>query len=264
MIPHAYITEWRSKAPWKTNEQVEQDLILSHCLVEIFSDSLLKQVLAFRGGTAIHKLFVPLPLRYSEDIDLVQTQPTPIGPVFDAIRARLAFLGKARIQQKDRNNTLTFKTLSTIAPVAPIKIKVEINCREHMTTHGLITKSYCVESPWYNGRCDITTYRLDELLGSKLRALYQRKKGRDLFDIWYCMMNNDISIPGVTASFHAYMQHVGARVSAKAYCANMDAKLLDTEFRNDTIALLSPNAGFDIDAAWKTVRENLIEKLDTY
>ena len=70
MIPDAFITEWRSHAPWQTDEQVEQDLIISRCLVEIFTDPFLKQVLAFRGGTALHKLFSPAPPRYSEDIDI--------------------------------------------------------------------------------------------------------------------------------------------------------------------------------------------------
>ncbi len=71
MIPRAYITEWTQFAPWQLNEQVEQDLIISRALVEIFSDEYLSHELAFRGGTALHKLFLQSPSRYSEDIDLV-------------------------------------------------------------------------------------------------------------------------------------------------------------------------------------------------
>ena len=39
MIPQPYLEEWRIQANWRTNEQVEQDLIISRAIVEIFSDN---------------------------------------------------------------------------------------------------------------------------------------------------------------------------------------------------------------------------------
>lgn len=53
MIPHDYITEWRAVAPWVQDFQVEQDLVISRALVEIFSYVHLRDALAFRGGTAL-------------------------------------------------------------------------------------------------------------------------------------------------------------------------------------------------------------------
>lgn len=41
MIPRDYITEWRAYAPWVQDSHVEQDLILSRALVEIYSHPLL-------------------------------------------------------------------------------------------------------------------------------------------------------------------------------------------------------------------------------
>ena len=70
MIPMAQITQWRQISPWSDDMQVEQDLILSRIIVDIFSDHLLRKELAFRGGTALHKLFLNPAARYSEDIDL--------------------------------------------------------------------------------------------------------------------------------------------------------------------------------------------------
>ena len=58
----------------------------ARALVEIFSDSVLTGALAFRGGTALYKLYLTPPARYSEDIDLVQVAPGPAGPVMDALR----------------------------------------------------------------------------------------------------------------------------------------------------------------------------------
>ena len=72
MIPRAHITHWRQIAPWPSDAQVEQDLVLSRAIVELFSDPHIASALAFRGGTALHKLVFETPGRYSEDIDLVQ------------------------------------------------------------------------------------------------------------------------------------------------------------------------------------------------
>lgn len=61
-----------------TNAQVEQDLIISRAMVDLFVHPDLKGQLAMRGGTAMHKLYLAPAMRYSEDIDLVQTQAGPI------------------------------------------------------------------------------------------------------------------------------------------------------------------------------------------
>ena len=97
MIPWDYITQWRERAPWIDDFQVEQDLVISQALVETFSDPVLARGLAFRGGTALYKLYLTPPARYSEDIDLVQVEPGPAGPWMDALRNALdPWLGKAR------------------------------------------------------------------------------------------------------------------------------------------------------------------------
>jgi len=66
------------KYPWKEIAQVEQDLIIARAIVEIFSDDLLRKSLVFRGGTALHKLYISPQARCSEDIDLVQIDSEPI------------------------------------------------------------------------------------------------------------------------------------------------------------------------------------------
>lgn len=45
---------------------------------------------------------------------------------------------------------------------------------------------------WFSGRSELTTYALEELLGTKLRALYQRKKGRDLFDLQKALTSTEV------------------------------------------------------------------------
>lgn len=71
---------------------VEQDLIISRALVAIFSDDFLASQLAFRGGTALHKLYLSPQPRYSEDIDLVQITAGPIKPIMYRLGEVLEFL----------------------------------------------------------------------------------------------------------------------------------------------------------------------------
>ncbi len=87
MIPRDYVTVWRTTAPWVEDAQVEQDLVISRALVEMFSHPVLARSLAFRGGTALYKLYLTPAARYSEDIDLVQVEAGPAGRVMDAIKA---------------------------------------------------------------------------------------------------------------------------------------------------------------------------------
>ena len=96
MIPRDHVTAWRAHAPWANDDDVEQDLILSRVLVDIFADEALSAALAFRGGTALHKLHLAPAARYSEDIDLVQVTAEPIGPTLTRLRKTLAWLGTAK------------------------------------------------------------------------------------------------------------------------------------------------------------------------
>lgn len=62
MIPMRYIDEWRGNAPWQDTDYVEQDLVISRALIVIFNEPELRTSLAFRGGTALNKLYFNLDL----------------------------------------------------------------------------------------------------------------------------------------------------------------------------------------------------------
>jgi len=148
VIPLAAITQWRTEhAPWALDEQVEQDLIISRALVDLFSDPLIAATLVFRGGTALNKLYFKPAARYSEDIDLVQVVPGDIGPLLTAIRERLAWLGTARYKASEKLATLTFRFQTESKPVSTRKLKVEINTREHFSVEGLVQVPFVVASP---------------------------------------------------------------------------------------------------------------------
>lgn len=134
MIPKAYLDEWRQHAPWLDDYQVEQDLIISRTLNAIFSDNDLKEQLAFRGGTALHKLHIQPSARFSEDIDLVQISAAPFGSVMDKLRESLSFLGAPSRKQKEHNNTMVYRFESEGGQ--KMKLKIEVNTREHFNVFG--------------------------------------------------------------------------------------------------------------------------------
>lgn len=110
MIPRDYVTQCRAEAPWVQDFQVEQDLVISRALVEIFSEPRLHDALALRGGTALFKLHLEPAARYSEDLDLVQARAEPAGPTMDALRGVLyPWLGTPRWKQTSGRATFMYR-----------------------------------------------------------------------------------------------------------------------------------------------------------
>jgi predicted nucleotidyltransferase component of viral defense system len=263
MIPRRYIEEWKTNAPWPENAQVEQDLIIERALVEIFSDELLSTHLAFRGGTAFHKLYLKPQARYSEDIDLVQVKGETIGPVLYRLRKRLAFLeSKPKIEQSKHNNTITYRFASEIAPVINMRLKVEINTREHFTVLGMKQMDFKVENTWFTGECKLHTYELEELLGTKLRALYQRRKSRDLFDLYWAYQHHTINTEKLITCYREYMKFdVEHPPTQKMFIINMEEKMLDKGFTGDINVILRPGVGYDNVEAYEFVKRTILEKI---
>ncbi|MGH7565907.1 MAG: nucleotidyl transferase AbiEii/AbiGii toxin family protein [Gemmatimonadota bacterium] len=252
MIPRAHITAWRSHAPWPSDGQVEQDLVLTRALVELYSQPAIAESMVFRGGTALHKLFFYPPARYSEDIDLVQSEPEPIGPVIDAIRESLgSWLGEPDRRRGHARVTLVYRFETTAKPVQRMRLKIEVNTSSSVTGR----------ESWFSGEAEIAVYRIEELLGTKLRALYQRRKGRDLYDLWLALSTLEVDPRVVIDCFERYMEHGGTSVSRTEFEENLQAKMRDPSFLEDIAPLLRPDTDYDRFAAEALVREQLISKL---
>lgn len=263
MIPEFCIQEWREQVPWNTDAMVEQDLIICKALVCIFRDDFLRENLAFRGGTALHKLYLHPQHRYSEDIDLVQINPGPIKSILFRLGEVLSWMPDKVTKPKKFNNTILFRVDSELPPIQPIRLKVEINCYEHFNVLGLQTVPFEVANSWFDGKCELTTFTIDELIGTKLRALYQRKKGRDLFDLQMAIESGKINAQLVLECYGQYMKFVVDKVPTyKQFVKNMEQKMQDPEFLTDTDALLRDDASlFEPAKAYELVKRTLIDKM---
>lgn len=263
MIPAAYIQAWSAKAPWPDARQIEQDLIICRALCDLFNAPALKGKIAFRGGTAINKLLFKQPLRYSEDIDLVQVEAEPIGATVDAIREALSWLGKCKREQAEHSMHLVFKFTPEADAQATLKLKVEINTREQSRLFGIKSYRFAVDSDWYQGKTEIASFEPEELFGTKLRALLQRRKSRDLFDLHHGLEQLALDPAKLIACFDHYLTLEGKPITRATAEQRMLEKL--TRSVTEDIAPLLP-AGIrfnDDDAlqAFERVWRDLIARI---
>ena len=262
MIPRDYVTAWRAIAPWVEDAQVEQDLVISRALVDLFSHPLLARSLAFRGGTALYKLYLTPAARYSEDIDLVQVEAGPAGAVMDAIQATLnPWLGTPGWKQTHGRVTFRYGFESGGAPPMRMRVKVEINTREHLAVLGHASRSLSVRSRWFEGAARVRTFELDELLATKLRALYQRRKGRDLFDLTVGLGDGRSDPERVVRTFGSYMDAEGRAPTRAMFERNLDGKLRDPSFGADMSGLLAAGREWDANAGARMVAARLLSRL---
>ncbi len=263
MIPRPDIAKWQQYAPWREFAQVEQDLIISRALVEIFSDEFLKENLAFRGGTALHKLYLNPAPRYSEDIDLVQIKAGPIKPIMERLKEVITFFEEPRKTQVKGHGAKALYRFTSEYEEIRLRLKLEINCKEHFNVLDWVDFPFEVESEWFSGKTAIRTYSINELLGTKLRALYQRSKGRDLFDLNYARLHMELNFDEIIQCFKEYTTFAtGNRPpSKKEFLLNIEEKENNVDFTGDMEALLRSGISYNQKEAFEWLKTGLIEKI---
>ncbi len=144
----------------------------------------------------------------------MQVAPGPAGPLMDGLREVLdPWLGEARWKQSQGRVTFAYRILSEDVPAMRLRLKVEINTREHFAVLGFTKRAFSVDSRGYSGMADIATFELDELLATKLRVLYQRRKGRDLFDLAMGRADKRSDAQRIVAGFGEYLEREGGSMT---------------------------------------------------
>lgn len=257
MIPTQIISDWRIHAPWSDDDDVEQDLILTRLLLAIYSDPILSEKLAFRGGTCLNKLFWPTPVRYSEDLDFVQINAEPAGKTITTLRKTLdpIFEMKGKWDAREHSYRIHYFFQSEVGG-GKRRVKIEINTREHFAIEGYEKKLLSMQSAWHSGECEVVTFSLEELLATKLRALYQRRKGRDLFDLWKSQeLKPDWN--KVVSLFLKYMELSKNPVHRDLLNENLKEKITSSRFLEDTGSLIMNQKEYDIREAAAFVTDKL-------
>lgn len=219
-------------------------MIISKALCDLFSAPGLEGKIAFRGGTAINKFLFQTPMRYSEDIDLVQLQGEPIKPTVDAMREALDWLGKPSFSQSRHSMRLVYAFKPEVEEAATLKLKVEMNTRDHESLYGIVLMPFAMDNPWNRAEVQLATYTPDELFSTKLRALLQRDKGRDLFDLHHGLEQLTLDPAKVVSGFEHYLAQQGLSIS-RANAEQRMLRKLTGSLVEDIAPLLPPSVRFD-------------------
>ena len=278
MLTRQDVLAHQSQVPWPQLHQVEQDLLLCQTMVAIFSDEFLKTQVAMRGGTVLHKIHLAPAARYSEDIDLVVTGKRPAEHIRAGLKRVLTgVLGKHRVDvwetaalairntvRPSRVLRLTYGVPSVSELGRELTIVVEANVTER-TPHRPLTELpfelFFRDAPL---RAQVNSFELHEMLGTKLRALFQRSRGRDLFDLFWAMRDaSGIAVRPevIIESFQHYMRAEGAIASRHEFLDRFDQRLADAAFRRDMESLLRAGLDYDPLTAGAFVRERLLRLL---
>jgi len=277
MMQQSHLTAWQAHAPWPKRSQIEQDLRLSRGVAAIFGDEVLREHLAVRGGTVLHKAHLAPAARYSEDIDLVLVKAMDTDTLDSHLRRVLTpVLGRpsdsltADAWLAIRNVLRPSKILRTAYKFIPLglqreeTIKVEVNLNEGASLYPLVDVALdMLDEDGERMQATARSYDINEMLGTKTRAPMQREQGRDLFDLVHAWQlseagNTAYTVDGAKAmqAFAWYLKQEGTHFSAQEANARLDARLGKVGFRHDMDTLLRPGLpAFDVDRAGEIMRE---------
>ena len=253
MISAQELAAWRPFAPWSSDLMVEQDYLLTQAVAAIYEDKFLKGHVAMRGGTVLHKGHLAPASRYSEDIDLVLVTERPPAHIKKALARVLApLLGSPTesvltdIQLAVRNLVAKSKIIRTTYTYDPHSteatfshLKVEVNVNENRSLYPLVPVELTVPDAMTTRQVSVVSYDLDEMLGTKIRALLQREDGRDLFDLWWAwkMSNTNTAVKvdpsRVGAAFRFYMNQEGSHFSAATVQQELERRMKSRKFLGD-------------------------------
>jgi predicted nucleotidyltransferase component of viral defense system len=263
--------------PWAAQYQVEQDLLLCRAMVALFDDKFLSSQVAMRGGTLLHKVHLAPPARYSEDIDLVVVGTRPPDHIRRAIRRVLAeVLGAPKASVWDtialaiRNTVkpsrvlrMTYSARSIIEPNRVLEIIIEANVTERKPHRTVVEMPFSFPFRDKAVQSNIKGFDIHEMLGTKMRAMFQRKRGRDLFDLYWALTKSPTPVDpaAIIASFEHYLKQEGTKAGRAEFIGILDDHLKDRGFCSDMQPLLRTDITYDPQAAGKYVRTHLLNLL---
>jgi predicted nucleotidyltransferase component of viral defense system len=264
----------QASVPWPLQRQVEQDLLLCLAMAALFNDGFLQSQIAMRGGTLLHKVHLAPAARYSEDIDLVVYGDRPKTHIAKAIKRVLKdVFGKPTdsiwdtIQLAVRNAVkpsevlrLTYSVPAVSEPGATLDIVVEANVTERKPHRDIAQIPFEFTYRGATIKSALKGYDLHEMLGTKMRALFQRKRGRDLFDLYWALT---LATPAVDPaividSFRHYLKQEGHSAARSEFTRILDSHLADRGFCNDMVPLLRVGLDYDPKKAGVLVKTRLL------
>ncbi|OQX19633.1 MAG: CRISPR-associated protein Csx11 [Candidatus Altiarchaeales archaeon A3] len=210
----------------KANEQqisvvtLERDYVIEWVLKSIYGYPQLKDILIFKGGTALKKAYFK-DYRFSADLDFTAIKDVGgniLKTIFENIVKKsaedsgISFLDIEFEQTRDEYNEEAFEIkIPFIGPTqqknSPPKIKVQITRYEKLFFKPEEKDLISTYSDNKDCTVKLKVYSLEEIIGEKLRALHQRVRPRDLYDLYYLLTTQNINKIRVCECFLKKCEH---------------------------------------------------------
>ena len=232
----------------------ELDYRLVKVLEALYRDDFLSERLCMKGGTAINKLYLGETSRLSVDLDF-----NHVGPKEEVLKERrdvrerivelLTKQDDSYVIHSERRYEQTRIKVRYKTVAGPIRsFKIEISHVERFPIVSLVKKQ--VKTP--EGLADVITYTLEELTATKLRALLERFKGRDIYDLYFIsQLKPD---PTVTRKMFLYYFYRARKVfNPKVHYKNLTKRYESGNYTDDVSAFIKPTVTFDLANAAKDV-----------
>jgi predicted nucleotidyltransferase component of viral defense system len=109
----------------------------------------------------------------------------------------------------------------------------------------------------------VNGFDIHEMLGTKMRAMFQRRRGRDLFDLYWALTKSPIAVEpaGIIESFRHYMDQEGTVANRDEFVGILREHLKDRAFLADMAPLLRTGVSYDPLLAGDYVINNLLNLL---
>ncbi|MCL4519880.1 MAG: nucleotidyl transferase AbiEii/AbiGii toxin family protein [Thaumarchaeota archaeon] len=234
----------------------EQDLHIVTILREISENDKFSRKLYLKGGTAINKLHLEDLSRLSVDIDLnhIGTKEEVLKErtdLTDALCAVLKSKYSADVSMKRSYEQTTMRVDYSSLSASTQRIKIEISHVERFPILPPVKKRLKLPE----GETRVTTYTLEELLSTKIRAFYDRFKGRDVYDIWAADRLVTLDKVALRKMFLYYFYRDRKEFSPKVFYSHLGDAVTKHAIEDDVSGYLRPNIDFQLEKATKSVLE---------
>jgi predicted nucleotidyltransferase component of viral defense system len=148
-------------------------------------------------------------------------------------------------------------------PGASLEIAVEANVTERLSHQPIMRIPFEIPFRGVPMKTTINGYDIHEMLGTKMRALFQRRRGRDLFDLYHALTlaRPPVDPDAVVRSFLHYLKQENSRAGRREFISILDAHLTDAGFLSDMDHLLRRGIVYDPQIAGSYIRSNLLGRL---
>lgn len=238
-------------------DTLEKVLRLSELLKFLNSDTILKDKLALKGGTAINLTAVELP-RLSVDIDLdytINSSREELLEIKEIIKKRLAdYMWQegysiAEVRDSFALTSIVFNYTNTAGNRDNIKVEINFLDRCHilpLEKKKILTKGIVDDF-------EVLTLNTTELYASKINALLSRGTPRDLYDVNAMMEHNVIANTDILRKCLIFYNAIGGDYDIQDLDFKNIERLVYKNFKTQLKPVIAKDDKFNMEKAKETV-----------